>query len=722
MKTNLHSFIDLYNTEFTVGDELVQLDKIVIPIIQRDYAQGRISPDIDRVRERFLDSLYLAITVKPITLDFIYGDINAQGEMYPLDGQQRLTTLFLLHWYAVKKENIPETEYQFLNNFSYETRYSARYFCRHLTKFNPTFNDNISKEIVNQHWFPLDWKKDPTVASMLVMLDAIQKKFVDTDDIWASLKSGSISFYFLAIKDMGLTDELYIKMNSRGKPLTPFEHFKAEFERKISFIDKDLSKRILRKIDIEWTELLWQYRGNNNIIDDEFLRYFKFICDIICYKQGKSPQGRSNDEFDLLNEYFSENNSKTLDNISLFENYFDCWLDIELKPNEFLHKFISHEHELEKVKIENRDEIDIFQDCLNKYSDISGRRRAFPLNKIVLLYAIISYLLNKNRISEKQFARRLRIINNLITNSVDDISDSESRSSGNRMPAILKQVDYIMLTGAIDTEIENNFSAVQLEEELTKIEWLKNNPDKTEKLFKLEDHTLLQGQISIIGLENYQYFDEFHQLFKCKYDYIDCAMMSIGYYGQQEQNGWRHQLGSSALSSPWRELFHKSSNKYYEKTKEILIKLLSRTKDFTDDLLLDIIENYLSECEDKSIFEWRYYYIKYSDFRPGRYGKYANGNVYQNPYLFTVMATRSKLSQNSYMPFLKIVDQKNLSKDTFGQQLMYDNHYIYCLNDSFVIKSIEGDREISRINISQNDSKFDTENRIDKLKMFLKQR
>ena len=89
---------------------------------------------------------------------------------------------------------------------------------------------------------------------------------------------------------MGLTDELYIKMNSRGKPLTLFEHFKAELEREIRNIDDELANKIVRKIDIDWTDLLWKYRNSNtgslddNIIDDEFLRYFKFII------ERRSPQ------------------------------------------------------------------------------------------------------------------------------------------------------------------------------------------------------------------------------------------------------------------------------------------------------------------------------------------------------------------------------------------------------------------------------------------------
>ena len=60
MATTLHSFIDIFDTTFGEGPEAVQLKKIIIPIIQRDYAQGRKGPDVTRVRGRFLESLYKA--------------------------------------------------------------------------------------------------------------------------------------------------------------------------------------------------------------------------------------------------------------------------------------------------------------------------------------------------------------------------------------------------------------------------------------------------------------------------------------------------------------------------------------------------------------------------------------------------------------------------------------------------------------------------------------
>ena len=62
---------------------------------------------------------------------------------------------------------------------------------------------------------------------------------------------------------MGLTDELYIKMNSRGKPLTQFEHFKAELEHNLREVDEELSKSVMEKVDIAWTDMLWQYRSDD---------------------------------------------------------------------------------------------------------------------------------------------------------------------------------------------------------------------------------------------------------------------------------------------------------------------------------------------------------------------------------------------------------------------------------------------------------------------------
>ncbi len=721
MGTALHSFIDIFNTTFEVDQKTIPLKKIEIPIIQRDYAQGRLDEEVSRIRMRFLDSLHQAVTDKPITLDFVYGDIDAHGVMTPLDGQQRLTALFLLHWYAAKRERIDESEYRFLENFTYETRASAREFRKRLIAYTPSFASRISEEIVEQAWFPLSWKKDPTVSSMLVMLDAIHDVFGQTAGLWEKLKNKAITFYFLPIKDMGMTDELYIKMNSRGKPLTPFEHFKAELERELRKIDETMAKRIIAKIDLDWTDMLWRYRGDDNVIDDEFLRYFKYVCDILCYKDGGTTQGRRYDEFDLLKEYFSVGSQHVKDNLLLLEAYFDCWCSFPDagSPESFFEKHISYEHQVGKVKIEKRYRIDLFKDCLRAHAELSGNgNRLFPLNRMALLYAVIAYLLQRETISEGDFSRRLRIVNNLLQNSEFEVRDSEGRTSINRMPAILRQVDVIMQTGSIDNAMEPNLNQNQLEEEQRKIIWVEYNPEQAEALFALEDHDLLQGQISIIGLDQPELFPRFASLFACDWDLVDCALMTIGNYAQQEKNGWRYQLGSGSKKNgmAWRNLFHMSGNGGFDRTRDVLCQLLSHSETFTDEALREIVDAYLSECEAKQRFEWRYYYIKYRLFRPGSYGKYYWSRFASKPYEFSVMRTESKLSENTYQPFLMAVDSKRLSKDDLGQLIRDGENDIVCENEGYVIRNRETKEIVARVMIAQDEQGIDMEDRIVKMK------
>ena len=725
MNSTLHSFMDIFDTSFPYGEETVKLQKIIIPIIQRDYAQGRHDPEVDRVRSRFLQSLYDAVVNKPITLDFVYGDIDANGIMTPLDGQQRLTTLFLLHWYAARKAHVTAEECAFLQCFGYETRYSARFFCKELTSFVPSFNVPLSEEIIDQAWFPLEWGKDPTINSMLVMLDAIDEKFCGVDDLWYRLKGDAITFYFLPIKDMGLTDELYIKMNSRGKPLTRFEHFKAELERNLRSLNEDTANRIMRKIDRDWTDMLWQYRDSGSgtpedtVTDDEFLRYFRFICDVICYRNDESPQGKSQDEFDMLQEYFGEDPNKTKDNIELLESYFDCWCHVDgfSGPLAFLESCMSYTHEPGKIIVDSRNKIDLFEDCLHSYADKSGRIRLFPLNRIVLLYAVISFLRNRSSIPNEVFPRRLRIINNLIQNSVDEVSDRIDR---NRLPAILAQTDEIMLSGKPDEEIKNSFSENQLAEEKEKAAFLSDHPERNELVFALEDHPNLYGQISIVGLDHVDYADRFASLFSCDLDLVDCALMTIGDYGQQERNKWRYQYGSTQKYA-WDELFHRSANSGFEHTRDVLISLLSRAEVFTNDSLREMINDFLKTCEASSWYPLRYYYIKYSVFRPGCFGKYSFDDKVGKPYVFSVMQTKTQWSSNTYMPFLRAADESHLDRDSAGQRLVYGDKHIICENGSYVIRANESDEIIETITIQQDENGIDTEDRILKLKEIIRQ-
>ena len=243
--------------------KLIDKYSIEIPIIQRDYAQGR--RDKKNIRKAFLNALFESIDGnKELILDFIYGSI-IDDTFQPLDGQQRLTTLFLLHWYASLKEGNLNDNKNILMRFTYETRISSRNFCQSLVSntVDMTSDTKLSDLITDSSWFYLSWMKDPTIDAMLRTIDDIHSLFYNVDDLWNKLtsdNSGLIKFYFVNLENIGLSDDLYIKMNARGKLLTSFENFKATFEKRINDEEweKDIEyiNKFERKIDTIWTDFL----------------------------------------------------------------------------------------------------------------------------------------------------------------------------------------------------------------------------------------------------------------------------------------------------------------------------------------------------------------------------------------------------------------------------------------------------------------------------------
>ncbi len=289
--------------------------KVEIPIIQRDYAQGR--PSESEVRDVFLDALYAYLEQgKPNRdLDFVYGSILVEGDssrFVPLDGQQRLTTLFLLHWYLAQISREMELLRSVLcknhkSQFSYETRSSSSEFCdslmacnldmKNLLKADPDKNNRLSKTILDKGWFYLSWTHDPTIQSMLTMLDSIHAKFSKNPDFFLRLideEQPVITFLFLNLDAFSLTDDLYIKMNARGKPLTPFENFKAKFEQqiksmrtdlpnyKLGFSDKSVDgyEYFIHKVDTDWADIFWGYRNEStedDTFDDELMNFISLV-------------------------------------------------------------------------------------------------------------------------------------------------------------------------------------------------------------------------------------------------------------------------------------------------------------------------------------------------------------------------------------------------------------------------------------------------------------
>lgn len=286
---------------------LARHGRIRVPLIQRDYAQGR--SDQEEVREQFLAALHKALCLPsdsealPLNLDFIYGSVEGQAPscFQPLDGQQRLTTLFLLHWYLAWRDGCGEAFRALcadgtVSRFCYQVRQSGSEFFDALVAFTPSCApldiSNVSSLIADQPWYFRNWRLDPTIQSSLVMLDAIHARFGSEQGLFARLTDSqhpAITFQLLDLRDFGLSDDLYIKMNARGKPLTPFETFKARYEQTLTALFGDETRLLdgqlvtvadffSRRMDTRWADFFWPHRDpDSHVFDAAVMNVFRAV-------------------------------------------------------------------------------------------------------------------------------------------------------------------------------------------------------------------------------------------------------------------------------------------------------------------------------------------------------------------------------------------------------------------------------------------------------------
>ena len=126
---------------------------------------------------------------------------------------------------------------------------------------------------------------------------------------------------------MGSDEDLYIKMNSRGKPLTPFENFKARFEHAIAW-SGDKATEFDHRIDGPWSDILWRLRGDDDIVDDEFIRYFEFITDICQWRAGQLPEGARPETRAL--QLFGTAGRQAEESLEFLFDAFDTWAGADI--------------------------------------------------------------------------------------------------------------------------------------------------------------------------------------------------------------------------------------------------------------------------------------------------------------------------------------------------------------------------------------------------------
>ena len=710
---------------------------VTIPMVQRDYAQGRICTDVNRIRNRFLSAIK-SYLLQPesdhevMKMDFVYGETEKVWSMTevnkiekiiitPLDGQQRLTTLFLLHWYAAKrKSQLSPEDYVFLQNFTYDIRPGSRDFCKHLLTFTPSFGSSLKEQLTDQYWFMGDWHNDPTILGMLIMLDAIQEKFSDVDNLWDLLTGTDerIVFFFLPLGENGLSDELYIKMNSRGKKLTQYEHFKAEYEA-LYERDSEESRTINHKFDVEWVDTLFSYRDANNLTDKEFMRYFFYISHILCYQQAVK---KSSDEFELIKILYQES-PKATENRKFFEDAMDCWHQVKEKfgsiDNFFAH-YLSQSYEKGKVATyktinEYGTGQNFFRACIKLYQVNNN----FSYSDFLFLYGIIIYLINQDKINQMAFVERLRILRNLIWNS----NSGEIRGDSDYMKDLLTEVFELMLNGTIKKNTSHGkgntnhgFNSDQKDEEIEKQKKKSQmSSEEIERMYKFEDHPLIYGFISGLGYEHLYLTDIFYSIFENNsYLHIHQALISIGDYRQDDNS--RYYMANSNRST-WTQLLHSHKRNNFSESMSVVIKMLERVQ--SGESIEYIRDSFIAEQERQQKYTWRYYFAKYSEMLRGADGELTWG---ESPYA-CITLNKHQFNGKHWNPFLNVIYQiltNELKEKNKDKLFLLDNYggNLYLLQPVSSVASADDGFEYffqenkEQWQISQDEEGIDTKDRI----------
>lgn len=463
--------------------ELLRNYKIEIPRLQRDYVQGKK----ETVREILLRDLKGAILGQSkVDLNFIYGKTESGkerivGQFYPVDGQQRLTTLFLLHVYVFALD--PGMD-EILSQFSYETRTSSRDFFSALVQNRAAlFDRETSPSLLIQDaaWYFDSWKYDPTIQASLIMLDAIQKNFRDVSrDILVTELSkrgedAPITFIFTKMESLGREDSLYIKLNARGRGLTPYENVKAQLIDQLKKIKRsdDVWLKILKefesKFDGSWTDFFWK----NSYIEDNLSNE---TVDILTFKYPP---------FDtLFFKFFG----------LLFKN---ANLILDAENNVWLDKF-------DFSKLDAEIYIAIFRTldflCANAGHlavklVLTAIKTGAQLPDRIMFHAVTTFIAAEETVDLDTFAVWLRVVSNLAFNW-----HVETKSYNKIISAVSHLCQYrtnlLSNIALIGDKIIEGFSQEQIEEERIKAQILLNGDEAVKDvIYHAETHPYFKGQI-----------------------------------------------------------------------------------------------------------------------------------------------------------------------------------------------------------------------------------
>lgn len=481
--------------------------KIQVPYYQRDYAQGRIDNGrIDNIRKVFVEEMYGAImgfNNKECHLGLVFGSYDENEKVFiAVDGQQRLTTVFLLHWYVAWRENKLNDYKEKLLNFSWDTRSYSSQFVELLFKIRPLGNviDSIK---TNSNYFSV-WENDPTVKGMLTMIEEIEKQYPNDILLCSQLFSNDCKIKYDILKlEKDSDGKTYLKMNSRGRSLTTFELFKSKL------LDK-YKPNFGHKFDNEWLSFMIKISATSDSqFSDPDIPFMNFINEYT-YLQLKLKSGS-----DIANNYKEFTDAKVKGELTdvpfiSFDKYNGAFEGDCLEYFEKSLDWICQNYENIKL-IDNKirfSDSRFFIDAIIKDNNPNFTHRA-------KLFAVFKYaeLTGYDQIDTELYEKWTRVFRNLVANT-----DIDGSNIGGICKAINK-IDNSDIYGYLSNGGEiSAFTKDQVAEEIAKAKQILYGAPRSdgksweEIIIEAENYAFFKGAIRFLFTQkdigdDFEYFD-----------------------------------------------------------------------------------------------------------------------------------------------------------------------------------------------------------------------
>ena len=283
-------------------------------------------------------------------------------------------------------------------------------------------------------------------------------------------------------------------MNARGKPLTPFETFKARFEKHLENQFKDappdlcdgtpLADFFSHRIDTRWSDFFWPFRDKKTATFDDAM--MNLLRAVIMVTRDPEAAATSLDLADL----------RSMARASSYTWFHDRdWLDQEmvLALITLLERWSAGPETFCCYLPDTRhlDELALFQDILTKPTSLT-------FQQLAQLAGYAQFLVHSpGEIDSNAFDAWMRVVSNLATNTDYNRSEDLRRSFAGLRDLTPWMNDILNHLASSDGDVRG-FSREQVAEERIKAHLIGLGDGWPERLGRAERHSYFRGQIGFL--------------------------------------------------------------------------------------------------------------------------------------------------------------------------------------------------------------------------------